>query len=111
MFGNFSFGPKVAKLKNFGKVDASRLPFRCGEGYQRFRFFSLTLNYVRNFDVFSLKSSSKMGPKARVSRFCRFQGSLPGFSFDTSGETLRTKLRSFTVQSAVTLPKIWPPPP
>jgi hypothetical protein len=29
-------------------------------------------------------------------------------AFDTSGEPMTPKLRSFSVQSAVTLPKFWP---
>jgi hypothetical protein len=72
------------------------------------RFFSLTAKYVNGFDVFSLKSASEMGSKARVSCFCRFQDS-PWMAFETSGEPMTPKLPSFfSLQSAVTLPKFWP---
>ena len=97
---------KEAEGPNFGKVDDLGYPFRAAKA-PRGSLFQFDREYVQSFNVFSLKSGSEMRSKARVSCFCRFQGS-PWMAFDTSGEPMRRKLRSFSVQSAVTLPKFWP---
>ena len=79
------------------------------------RFFSLTAKYVHSFDVFSLKSGSQMRSKARVSCFCRFQGS-PWMAFDTSGRAndaktplfQRPKRRYFAeILAFATLGRVW----